>query len=142
LTDCYVCDRVQFGKVVYLGSDKWRHEACAPGSRNWCEWLVQTIPEKKWTDAQALLYREAMREKEVKEEGPKSQGKEKTVLSDHVPAQTRARTKDGQLRPRVGRRRRRLSKSRRKTTEGKVMVEDHADTHDSFHSIGCEVGAE
>ena len=35
--DCYVCERGGIS-LRYIGKGLWRHEDCAPGSTNWCEW--------------------------------------------------------------------------------------------------------
>lgn len=35
--DCFICNRGGLG-MMYLGWNRYRHEDCAPGSRNWCEW--------------------------------------------------------------------------------------------------------
>jgi len=34
---CNVCNRVYWGDAQRLGYGKWRHQECAPGSRNWVE---------------------------------------------------------------------------------------------------------
>lgn len=34
---CQVCERVRWGNYQYLTHGHWRHEECAPGSKNWVE---------------------------------------------------------------------------------------------------------
>jgi hypothetical protein len=35
---CRICDRVEFGQVVELGSGRWRHGHCSIGSEEWREY--------------------------------------------------------------------------------------------------------
>ena len=32
---CKICERVKFGKIVYLGFNHWRHDECGLGSEAW-----------------------------------------------------------------------------------------------------------
>lgn len=52
--ECYICGRGGVS-LVLIGATRMRHEECAPGSFNWCEWYL-TLPESKRTDSMTLLY--------------------------------------------------------------------------------------
>jgi hypothetical protein len=44
---CTICERVAFGKIVPLGFDKWRHEGCALGSKEWKEYYLRLAENER-----------------------------------------------------------------------------------------------
>lgn len=51
---CKVCDRIRWGNYQYLGKGVWRHQECAPGSRNWMEYY-RNLPAEQRTSAGNIL---------------------------------------------------------------------------------------
>jgi hypothetical protein len=58
---CEVCQRVIWGEVVRLGFDKWRHEACYPGSAIWLE-AFRLLPAERRTEEGRMIYEAKVRE--------------------------------------------------------------------------------
>jgi len=59
---CRICERVPFGKLVYLGFGHWRHDICGLGSKDW-ELYFQR--QSKATKAVLQPFRQYYKEREL-----------------------------------------------------------------------------
>ena len=61
---CHICQRVMWGSPVYLGYGKVRHDACHPGSPDWCLYYTRLPAHLKTSEGDALLKHHVVRTQE------------------------------------------------------------------------------